>query len=564
MISILSLFCFAVGAQEVAALPRLTPSYSDGFQNYKSYPSICFEQAFFDKNGKLWLTTCGTARVSGLLLYQFDGYEFKLVEGELSQLKDFTHLIGLQEGRRLFGYTGQADSTQLFFYDLEDDRLHILDATWEGTVLEMMVNTDGKVSVLTEVEGAWLFYEEKEEQVQLISRIPVEDQLKEDGVLQNTIFLSSPAATEYWRLDREKLYVQPVHPINGPGKKHFFRSFITKDIPNSRAPHTNLIVHRGKTYLYFSPNKAQYPLFMLDTTNDRFVPLKGIPDNWYGWLACVDQIGNFLFLFEDDAGKTQAILEDTNGKRYDYQNFFKDTRAREVRNVVSPDFKKQLLVNKEQGLRMHLVKDENAIRQSLGAHSIRAMIELPNQQALVTTQGSRQFLLNTTTNTATARLEEFDRIGHINIAQQGNGQVLLGSKEGFYLYDHQAEAVRLISPPEIIDVRAWEKIDDHRIVFQQGRHHLNIYDRSSGKVRPVKANGEVVYIEGFTHDILYGRDGLLWVATARGLHKINLETEEMEVIGTEAPFLDARFMCINEDEKGRLWLGTPQGGATHL
>ncbi|MCB0549481.1 MAG: response regulator [Phaeodactylibacter sp.] len=50
------------------------------------------------------------------------------------------------------------------------------------------------------------------------------------------------------------------------------------------------------------------------------------------------------------------------------------------------------------------------------------------------------------------------------------------------------------------------------------------------------------------------------MASNSGLWKINLATQEIEVLGKKAPFVDARFLSMRQDEKGRLWLGTVLGG----
>jgi signal transduction histidine kinase/CheY-like chemotaxis protein/AraC-like DNA-binding protein len=67
-------------------------------------------------------------------------------------------------------------------------------------------------------------------------------------------------------------------------------------------------------------------------------------------------------------------------------------------------------------------------------------------------------------------------------------------------------------------------------------------------------------IKGFVNGLHYSNSGILWAAASTGLYKIDLARETMEVLGLEEPFLDSRFMCMEEDRKGRLWLGTPLGG----
>ena len=75
----------AVPGQDDPRLPELLPSYSEDFSNYSSYPSMSFDNAFLDDNGKLWLkTSASVSATSALHLFQFDGYQFKLIRGSLA------------------------------------------------------------------------------------------------------------------------------------------------------------------------------------------------------------------------------------------------------------------------------------------------------------------------------------------------------------------------------------------------------------------------------------------------------------------------------------------------
>ena len=88
---LLSLLCFTpINGQFISELPKLNPSYYETFEQLKSYPSMCFDNAFQDNNGKLWLTTCSGSRQTGVALFQFDGYEFIVVKNALDSLNIHT------------------------------------------------------------------------------------------------------------------------------------------------------------------------------------------------------------------------------------------------------------------------------------------------------------------------------------------------------------------------------------------------------------------------------------------------------------------------------------------
>ena len=59
---------------------------------------------------------------------------------------------------------------------------------------------------------------------------------------------------------------------------------------------------------------------------------------------------------------------------------------------------------------------------------------------------------------------------------------------------------------------------------------------------------------------MFGQNDLLLIATTNGLYKLDLKANTVEILGKEASFNNARFLCIDEDAQGRLWLGTSMNG----
>ena len=69
-------------AQGVAALPKLERSYLNHFYAEEdSYSKKCFEEIFFDQEGRLYLIPCGVEiLVNSIGLFRFDGYSFQPIE----------------------------------------------------------------------------------------------------------------------------------------------------------------------------------------------------------------------------------------------------------------------------------------------------------------------------------------------------------------------------------------------------------------------------------------------------------------------------------------------------
>ncbi|MCO6480358.1 MAG: hypothetical protein J5I94_27200, partial [Phaeodactylibacter sp.] len=120
---ILSASVFTLGqAQSFSGLPPLLPSYSEDFSYIKSYPSLCFNNAFFDQQGRLWLTPC-PGRQIGLHLVQFDGYDFSVVRGNLDQLPSDSRFVAIDGNGQFVGYVNEAGNQQAFFYNQAANQL---------------------------------------------------------------------------------------------------------------------------------------------------------------------------------------------------------------------------------------------------------------------------------------------------------------------------------------------------------------------------------------------------------------------------------------------------------
>ena len=140
----------------------------------------------------------------------------------------------------------------------------------------------------------------------------------------------------------------------------------------------------------------------MDKTDNRFKPLDWVPASWFGRYVEADDEGNRLFVFQDKHNNTHAVLEDQEGKRYDYSAFFETIKAHRIREVRGPDFQKQLILVGEHGFQLHVVKNESAILQAFKGLPIRAMVDLPKEEILVSTQAKQLFKFNKQTNTVTS------------------------------------------------------------------------------------------------------------------------------------------------------------------
>ena len=164
--------CLPLCAQELSALPKITPSYSEDFIDYKSNPSMCFNNALFDGSGRMWLTPC-TGTLTGLHLFQFDGYDFNAIRGSLDKLPTDTKFIFMDEKQRLVGYVNEPGNQQVVFYALQTGELtaYPLPRTEVGSINKIFWGKNGRLRLHYVVEDHLLEYELQGEQFVLTHKI---------------------------------------------------------------------------------------------------------------------------------------------------------------------------------------------------------------------------------------------------------------------------------------------------------------------------------------------------------------------------------------------------------
>lgn len=305
-------------AQDTFNWPRLEPSYVNYFyQDDQSYSKKCYEYAFEDAQGMLWLTPCGLdLLVNSTSLFRFDGYRFDPIEVLLEDGKvlesPFIHQMDPQ-GRLYW-----LESNDRFFVMDPNERIarHILprDTTltalgyWGTSFFEGEIYTLG----LTD-HGQMILFRYAEDALVSVARM----ELPEKGwrpprgsfnikVTDREIWLI-PEDPPLWRFDREaetwQRYALPEQMVSSP-------SYFTNP---SISPSTLLDQPGGSSYLLFSTRENDR-LYRFDAANDRFRPLSdSFPMDWQPKGIFPDEQGNLCFLFLDGAQENHAILQTREG-----------------------------------------------------------------------------------------------------------------------------------------------------------------------------------------------------------------------------------------------------------
>lgn len=560
------LFVFTAHSQDVASLPKLSPSHTETFSDYKSFPSICFENAFEDKSGRLWLVPCASARKqSALHLFMFDGYDFTFVRGEISKLPINSHIIGMLNQETLIGYIEREDESKIFSYNVFEQQLKVQDLNQKGTLVTGIQREDQR----------FLFVSREHYKVTILEWQLELDKIHEIASCEAEITDTTPEFGTILYLDEEECWIDNFDRTyftrfnykTGKSKKYFADDFKGRQgvtdpfLALSTTADIRLFHQTRKRILRYI--NEQFVLFQLNPDLDVFEEVRSFPPSWNVHRLFEDKIGNELLICNDEANNFRAILEDTAGIRFDYTPFMDNINRSKLNLVTGPDFKEKLISCNESGITIQWVKNTSAIRHYLAPKSIRAMVELPDHRFLISFQGlGWHFLDETKGSTYWADVPgcNFNERGlQTGFFTDGTGNIWAAHKDLIIEYNPFTNSCENHNT-QIDIILFFTFIGKNRLAIIDKEGQLFLHDLIAGRSTPVLENNIPKKFEGTVHDLYYDQAGVLWIATSSGLWRVDLETFEMQVIGKEPPFFDPRFLCIEPDEKGRLWLGTPLAG----
>ncbi|MEL7119896.1 MAG: ATP-binding protein [Bacteroidota bacterium] len=554
-------------AQEVDPLPKLYPAYAEDFSDLSSFPNICFEKAFMDEDGRMWLAPCGSAKMqASLYLFQLDGYNFKFVRGAIEKLSVDHVFIDFIDGHTLVGLTQQDETNQIFFYDLRTHDLRFEDLPIQEQIKYGILTSDKTIYLAYQagtkiVVGEWRqgnyrelaqldYYRKSNDFFPLFfneNELWFDNLGEKDYLVRYSFEINSIKKYNYPNFDNEPSAVKERYgfispqPTYGRLDKVFF--FQVKRGTGNR---------NYRILLKYNEDKDQI---------ERVVEQPNVVDQ----SSCVfqDEVGNTLYVFSDVNKDYQAVLEDTEGKRYDYSAFFQALNRRTLISTSSQDFKKDLIICSTSGILIQQATNTAGIQQFLIGASIRAMIELPNHTFLVNWQGQDVFRLDPKTGTVET-LKNFDcpydlsKVFYVFYLDQ-EGKLFVNVDDGFVKFDLEKKTCETILTG-IDRISTFITIDEDQLIFHSRTKGLFLFSLSTQTVTPILHNGQPILAKSNVNGMYYDQEKWLWVAANTGLWKIDPFGDEKEYLGKDAPFVDSRFLSMEPDDQGRLWLGTPLAG----
>ncbi|MCG8327032.1 MAG: ATP-binding protein [Chitinophagales bacterium] len=546
--------------------PKLYSSFSEDFSDYNSFPSICFEQALWDESGKMWLVPCSGLRHTGNInLFQFDGYDFRVVEGDWEQIPYGANFKGIYKKHWLAGSLGESHSTHLFFFNLQTGEVKIHDLAAHGYIKQVRIIEGGQLFLFMEKEGSWVFYKWVDEGLVQESKVSIPKGYTFDYVGHNTF------------LNEEKLILKTskghtlfsVNKKTGTTKAFDLNTLPVGDIPLDtvrRKQYENTIIKGMEQDGFFFDQKGKNErlLYHLNPGNETYEKIENIPNEWWLLKIARDESGNTIYVFKDEQNQLKSILIDQEGKYFDYTDLFEKLEGTLVRNIYSRDFKKELIICNGKGILLQRIKLEEAIQTVFSDYSIRAMVELPDQHFIIGTQSGGDLLLQLKDKTYSRFTVPgcfFEEPGlRVAFIKKEDRYIWTCYPDRIVRYDYLENTCVEYNNLEESDLYNMVFTKPNQLVLSHRSSALSIYDLSTQTQKIIRLNTETGNIDRFIQNMVYSEDGFLWLATNNGFFKLDMQTYELTEISQQEGFLDNRFLCIDQDKNGKIWLGSPLGG----
>ena len=163
--------------QSDSSLPKLLPSYSENFKDFKSFISLCVEDAYTDHSGRLWLQTCGSGKLNRIHLFQFDGYDFKVAKGGAEELPTYIRIFLMTPDNQLVGGKKEEGVSKVFFLDMGSSQIKEYGFPEEGVAEYLFLDKSNQIVVYYRTEDSWVRYHLQDHQFVEHARMKIPDDI---------------------------------------------------------------------------------------------------------------------------------------------------------------------------------------------------------------------------------------------------------------------------------------------------------------------------------------------------------------------------------------------------
>lgn len=149
------------------------------------------------------------------------------------------------------------------------------------------------------------------------------------------------------------------------------------------------------------------------------------------------------------------------------------------------------------------------------------------------------------------------------IAKQRNGRIWVATTQGLRYYDRSTDTFVPAGDGILDGGFVYTLFVDREDNLWAGTVTSGLFriDGKTGKVsRWAGEDGDSGLCDDYVTCLYQGRDGIMWVGTNNcGLHRLDPATGRVEVVSNEMLLPRYTICSINEDMRGRIWVGTSMG-----
>ena len=569
--------------------PKLYPSHLTVYDIDAGMPISCAWNGFMDGQGRLWINPCfGQEEHRTIGFYQFDGQHSESIywdELPAGAEKGQANLVGSAADGELYGFFRRTG--HFFFFDPDTRRTRFYRIGQEdATIIFMKDHPVHGMILLAGLANHQFIYQLRGDSVELL--LDYESAIDHDREPEKDRFFPGYqllAGDDLWFCEARDMVFSGELRKNFKVLRYDLRErrlyrFTLEDLFGGTPPPPPEIF-RKRASLAKGP---QGGILLADCDHIyRVDPRSGRANLWrvfphamdheaylFYYRIVSDETGNLLFLFPDGQQRYLGILADTAGQFYDYSPVL-ETAVKAGRfpdmlldNVWSRDFKRSLFAFHQAGMVAVDLQLHSSIHTGLEEYGIRAIGEWQTGEYLVNPERIRElFHVDDRADQAGIDWELFVLADQ---EAQPVGMSSLLFAYGYWWYSSGKQLVRLdssrtqLSFPIGKDFEKFTFLDSSRVALVTNQNELLIVDLSTHQINPWLENGQPLPITGLVNELRRAADGSLWIATLQGLWRVDLQAGRSRKLGREDGFRDERLMCLEEDEQGRIWMGTYGSG----
>ncbi|TNE60289.1 MAG: hypothetical protein EP344_07695 [Bacteroidetes bacterium] len=585
-------------AQE--GLPKVVPSNLSIFDIDAGMPISCTKNGVFDLNGSLWVNPCsGQEEHQTINFYRFDGYESAFVEWPNlpEKVKGQAILSCVTNSGEMVGYF--KDSGTLFNFNPQTQKSDFFTLDSAGAIISFIGNTVAHgLFIHAYSPTSHLVFQYQNGKMDLVKAIPHQrSELQSFNSFSDQVLLTE---TDLWILDPgtttadQSLLAGELHwsgliQLNLDSRE--VRSYDLTDLFHGKPPPPGRVEKywvlvqgpQQTVLLYLAPWDQYFLIDPVDSSVTGYDPVKEIEHIVKPFLSRSgnsrvflknDQAGNLLFFYKNRSDFV-AFLQDKKGMFYDYTQVLNSAREGSrfptsgISDIQSRNFLKQAYIFMNAGLAVVDLKYSSFITIRLDEIPVRSIAEMAPGRYFTFPEPSDWFVQFRTgpgtSATSTAPLD-FDCL--LSRARPTGPRHLIDIQKdaagNFWVpFDNQLVRLQLngscTSYPVGKDFMKFAFVDTTTIILAAD-NQVFLYHIPSQKLTPVQINNHPLQLKGVVNQFYVSNNGLVWIAALDGLHRIDLKDKAHRLFGIEDGFSDNRVMCLEEDDKGRFWIGTYGGG----